>query len=109
MHVVSLLRYHTFANVRAFLNKPFICSSTVTEYGSFCALVSQTLLNCFTSVESRSYAIGSVLVSQGALFKDYAVVPTQLLGRGLLADCNLNTESSLRRSRNLGFTENAVE
>ncbi len=90
MQAVSLLPYCSFANMHAFLNKPFIRFSMVTEYGSFRALVSQTLLNHFTSVESRSYAIGSVSVFQGALFKDYTVVPTQLLGHGLLADPNLN-------------------
>ncbi len=92
--MVSLLHYHTFANVCAFLNKPFIRISTVTEDGDFRSLVSQTLLHRFTSAESRSHAIDSVSLLQGALFKDYTVVPTQLLGHGLLADPNLNMSNA---------------
>ncbi len=88
--MVSLLRYSIIANVRAFLNKPFVHFSTVTEYGSFRALVSQTPLNRFTSVELRSYAIGFVRGFPGCTFLNYTVVPNQLLGRGLLADPNLN-------------------
>ncbi len=97
MRVVSLLHYYTFANVHAFLNKPLVHFSMVTEYRNFRALVSQTLLDRFTSVELRSYAIGSFVVFQGALFKYYAVVPFQLLGCGLLADPNLNIWWSLLR------------
>ncbi len=67
MRAVSLLRYHTFANVCASLNKPFVLCSMITEYGTFRALVSQTLLKRFTSVGLRSYAIGSASVFQGAL------------------------------------------